>query len=89
MSVLLGRRIGTSGISVDGVVVNLSTGENRLTRSWQEWVLSSQACEVVGQPRMRPGRMRRFLERHAFWIALLGLMCLAGTAAFWGLARWT
>jgi hypothetical protein len=37
---------------------------------------------------VRPGRVRRILERHAFWIALLGLSALIGTAAYWGLTQW-
>jgi hypothetical protein len=88
MSVLLGRRVGQSGISVNGVVVNLAAGENQLSPGWREWILSSRAGEKVGQPRMRPGRVRRVLERHAFWIALLGLAALACTAAYWVLMQW-
>jgi hypothetical protein len=88
MSVLLGRRVGHSGVSVDGVTVNLANGENQLSPGWREWILSSRAGEKVGQPRVRPGRVRRILERHAFWIALVGLSALIGTAAYWGLTQW-
>jgi hypothetical protein len=88
MSVLLGRRVSHSGSSKDGVEVKLADGDNQLSPGWREWILSSRAGETVGQPRMRPGRARRVLERHAFWIALLGLAAMAGTAAYWGLTAW-
>jgi hypothetical protein len=60
-----------------------------LSPIWQEWVVLSHACDPVGQPRVRPGRLRRVLERHALWIALLGLLALLASAAFWGAMRWS
>jgi hypothetical protein len=38
---------------------------------------------------MRPGKLRRLLERHALGIALLGLLALLGSAISWGLMQWS
>lgn len=87
-SVLLGRRLVRVQSQGQGMVVNLRQAEGHLTRDWKEWVVSSHACMPVGQPRMRPGRFRRFMERHAFWLAWLGLASLLVSAAFWGYLQW-
>lgn len=89
-TVLMGRRRspGQTGAS-EGLDVNLATGQSRLTRLWSEWVVLSHACDPVGQPRLRPGRWRAWLERHAFWVAALGLVTAAGSAVSWGLLLWT
>lgn len=88
LSVLLGRRQAHTDAQASGLHVHLGTGEARMSKTWQEWVLLTQACGPVGQPRMRPGPVRRWLERHALWIALAGLLSLLGTATFWGLQPW-
>ena len=69
--------------------MNMSDGQTRLSTIWQEWVVLSHACDPVGHPRMRPGRVRRQLERHALWIALMGVLALLGSAAFWGYVLWS
>lgn len=87
-TVLLGRRLNLHDSAFQGLDVNLATGENRLTRLWQEWIVLSHDSDTPGVPRKRPGRLRRWLERHALWLALLGLAALLATAAFWGMTLW-
>lgn len=89
LSVALGRRQGVPNSQTSGLKVDMAEGETRLSHIWQEWVVLSHACDPVGQPRMRPGRVRRSLERHALWIALLGLLALLGSAGFWGYLLWS
>lgn len=89
LSVLLGRRQSWQDPQAEGLVMEMASGQSRLSAIWQEWVVLSHACDPVGQPRMRPGRVRCSLERHALWIALLGLLALLGSAAFWGYVQWT
>ncbi|MBA4214278.1 MAG: hypothetical protein C0449_14490 [Polaromonas sp.] len=88
LSVLLGRRQNVADPQAAGLRVDMARGENRLNRIWAEWIVLSHACDPVGRPRIRPGRLRRVLERHALWVALLGWLSLLGTAAFWGYQRW-
>jgi hypothetical protein len=87
-TVMLGRRRSLTGPGREGLSANLQTGESHLTRIWMDWVVMSHACDPVGQPRVRPGRVRRILERHALWLALLGLTALLATLAFWGVMLW-
>lgn len=89
LSVLLGRRQPPPTPQAAGLQVNPSTGETRLSRVWHEWAVLSHACDPVGQPRLRPGRVRRALERHALLIALAGALALVGTAVFWGVWLWS
>lgn len=86
---LMGRRRVPGLTSAEGMGVDLATGESRLSRVWQEWVVLSHACDPVGVPRLRPGKVRRVLERHALWLAVLGLASLAASAVAWGVMRWT
>ncbi len=83
MSVLLGRRQDAARMAAQGLEVHLPTGVARLTAQWQEWVLLGHGSTPSGRPRQRPGLWRRRLERHALWLAALGLLCLAATALFW------
>jgi len=88
-TVLLGRRLQPGSVENQGLEMNLTTGESRLSRVWQEWVVASHACDPVGQSRLRPGRVRRLLERHALWLAVLGLLSLAGSLVLWGITSWS
>ncbi|MBS3911591.1 MAG: hypothetical protein KGZ70_07150 [Hydrogenophaga sp.] len=88
-SVLLGCRLDPSSAPVSGIEVNLINADTRLSRVWKEWIVMSHACDRVGQPRQRPARVRRWLERHALWLATLGVSSLLATAVFWGLMQWT
>lgn len=87
---LMGRRRvpGQAG-SREGLEVDLATGRSGLTQLWREWIVLSHACDPVGQPRLRPGRWRALLERHALWVAMLGLIALGASAVSWGLLLWT
>lgn len=89
LSVLLGRRVDPKAVVHEGLAVDLSSGQSRLTSAWQDWVILSHACDPAGQARIRPGRLRRLLERHALAIALLGLLALLGSAIFWGFVSWS
>ena len=88
LTVLLGRRQNTVHPHTEGLAVNLHDGQGRLSATWQEWMVLSHACDPVGQPRMRPGPLRRWLERHALWIALAGLLSVSGSALFWLVPPW-
>ena len=72
----------------NGLVVDFETGESRLTQAWRDWWVLSHAGDAAGLPRLRPGRLRRWLERHALWLALLGLVSLAASALIWGAVFW-
>lgn len=88
-SVLLGRQLDAQRAPAEGVEINLRSAEARLSGGWAEWLLIRRAGDNVGQPRLRPGRLRRWLERHALWLALLGLVGVVVTAVFWGTLQWT
>ena len=88
LTVLLGRRQSIPGTQGTGVEIGLSSGAGRLSDVWSEWAVLSHACDPVGHPRMRPGPVRRWLERRALLIALAGLLGLAGSAVFWGVQLW-
>ena len=87
-SVELGQRLTREQITQSGLVVDFETGESRLTRAWRDWWVLSHAGDAAGLPRLRPGRLRRWLERHALWLALLGLVSLAASALIWGAVFW-
>lgn len=86
-SVLLGRRRQPGGTEAEGLHINLSTGESRLSRLWQDWGVLSHDTPA-GTARARPGRVRRLMERHALWVAMLGLLSLAGSMVVWGRLLW-
>ena len=85
---LMGRRRTPGQKSAEGLAIDLATGEPLLTRVWQEWVVLSHACDPVGVPRLRPGKVRRVLERHALWLAVLGIASLLSSAVVWGVMQW-
>jgi hypothetical protein len=85
---LMGRRRTPGQAGAEGLDVDLGNGEPRLTRMWREWVVLSHACDPVGVPRLRPGKFRRVLERHALWLAVLGLASLLASAVLWGATQW-
>ncbi len=86
---VLGKRMRPGTVQRDGVRVNLETGDAFLTDVWRDWVVLSHQNDAAGQPRRRPGALRRWLERHALWLAMLGLFCLLGAVIFWGMLLWT
>lgn len=88
VSVRLGERAKPPVAEVPGLRASLRTGRFRLNDVWQDWFVLSHELDRVGTPRLRPGRMRRWLERHALWLALLGLLSTAASVAhaiwLWG-----
>jgi hypothetical protein len=86
-TVLLGRRRQPGGAGAEGLHIDLATGESRLSRLWQEWAVLNHATPP-GTARARPSRVRRLMERHALWVAAVGLLSLAGSAISWGLLLW-
>ena len=84
-SVLLGRRQGKSNSSTQGLEVSLAQSSVGLTEGWLSWAVLDHNESPAGTPRRRPKRLRRWLERHALSIALLGLLMLLGSAVFWAI----
>ena len=62
-----------------------NSGDSRLSSAWRSWAIERLATLPAGQPRRRPRPLRRWLERHALIIALLGLLMLLGSAVFWAI----
>ena len=88
-SMVLGQRLAPGQAPQNGLSVDLDTGQTRLSQVWHDWWVLSHAGDAAGQPRMRPVRLRRWLERHALWLASLGLASLLASAVAWGLVFWT
>lgn len=86
-TVLLGRRRQPGATAAQGLEIDLATGESRLSRLWQEWAVLQHATPP-GTARARPSRVRRLAERHALWVAVLGLLSLTGSAVVWGILLW-
>lgn len=84
-SVLLGRRQGASNASTQGLEVSLAQGNVGLTEGWRSWVLLDHLDTPAGTPRRRPKRLRRWLERHALVISLLGVLMMLGNAVVWAI----
>ena len=89
LTVMMGRRLHIENKSPHGLEINLASGERRLSRLWQDWAVLNHDEDAAGSTRRRPGRLRRKLERHALWLALLGLCSLAATAIYWGVLLWS
>lgn len=87
-SIYLGHQLEASNPSTQGIEVPMRGGDARLSRMWKEWIVINRTRELVGQPRRRPGQVRLWLERNALWLALLGVLSLVVTVAFWGLISW-
>ncbi len=85
---LMGRRRVPGGSGAEGLGINLATGEPLLTRMWRDWFVLSHALDPVGMPRRRPGKLRLALERHALWLAVVGIATLVSGAAMLGFALW-
>ena len=89
LTVMMGRRLRANDSSLQGLEIDLRTAERRLTSMWHDWFVLSHGDDTPGSIRKRPGLLRRKLERHALWLAILGLASLAITAAYWGLMQWS
>ncbi|MDG5973944.1 hypothetical protein H010_01685 [Hydrogenophaga taeniospiralis CCUG 15921] len=87
-TVSLGRRRVAPRNPAQGLEIDPRSGESGLTQLWRDWVVLSHANDPTGRPRLRPGRVRGSLERHALWIALLGLLSLLASLVVWGIVQW-
>lgn len=88
LSVPLGGRLTQDQALKNGLQIEFDTGQSRLTQAWHDWWVLSHAGDAAGQPRLRPSRLRRWLERHALWLALLGLASLAASLVVLGIVFW-
>lgn len=88
VSVVLGRRRRAAGPPPPGLEVDLRSGRQSFGGLWRDWIQLSHADDPAGLPRRRPGATRRWLERHALWIAVLGLLSLGASVVVWLLALW-
>lgn len=75
-SVLLGRQMSPPALKAQGIEVPVDGAPSRVSPAWQPWVIERMATLPAGVPRPRPRGLRRWLERHALAIALLGLLSL-------------
>lgn len=89
LTVLMGRRLRADDSSLKGLDIDMSSGAGRLERTWHDWYVLNHAEDTPGTPRKRPGSLRRKLERHALWLAMVGLLSMAMTAIYWGVMQWS
>lgn len=75
-SVLLGRRMSAAAGLAQGLQLDPVEGSVRVGPAWQPWVIERLNALPPGVPRRRPKAWRRWVERHALGIALLGLLSL-------------
>lgn len=80
MSVEMGRPMELKSVhtqaQIPGLQASLVSHHMALPQVWKEWCLIQGAYPYVGLPRRRPGRLRRWLERHALILALVGLLMM-------------
>ena len=88
VSVVLGRHRRAVGKRPPGLEVDLHSGRRSFRGLWRDWIQLSHADDPAGLPRRRPGSLRRWLGRHALWIAVRGLLSLGASVVFWLLALW-
>jgi hypothetical protein len=63
----------------DGMQVGMLSGRRSLPKSWLDWLEIQGSYPYIGQPRSRPGALRRWVERYALLIAIAGVcMLVAG-----------
>ncbi|MGC4393795.1 hypothetical protein [Hydrogenophaga sp. T2] len=79
-SVLLGRRMSAAAGQAQGLQIDPADGDVRVSPAWQPWVIERLSELPPGVPRRRPKAWRRWVERHALGIALLGALALLGGA---------
>ena len=84
----MGQRLTREQITQNGLVFDFETGESRLTKAWHDWWVLSHAGDAAGLPRLRPAGLRRWMERHALWLALLGFASLGASGVVWGIMFW-
>lgn len=87
-SVPLGQRLTKEQVAQQGLTVDFETGETRLTQAWRDWWALGHGADSAGKPRLWPRGVRRWLERHALWLALLGLTSLLASVVVWRTMFW-
>jgi len=90
MSIEMGRpmdRTSAQGEST-GLQAGLFSGHFSLPQVWKEWCLILGAYPYAGLPRRRPGRFRRWLERHALLLAAGGMIMLLSTTTLLVVVIW-
>ena len=90
MSIEMGRpmdRKSAQGEST-GLQASLVGGHFSLPLVWNEWCLILGAYPYAGLPRRRPGRFRRWLERHALLLAASGMIMLLSTTTLLVVVIW-
>jgi len=88
LSVVLGRRQRRIRSRTGGLDVDLGGPGQRLDQLWRDWLITSHQDDPAGLPRRRPGRLRRWLERHALAVALAGVLSLATGLVLIGISTW-
>lgn len=88
VSVVLGRRCRVVSVKATGLDIDLRSGHIDFGGLWRDWIQLSHADDPAGIARRRPGALRRWLERHALWVAVLGLVSLSASMVLWWLALW-
>ena len=88
LSVPLGHSLTKEQVAQQGLTVDFETGETRLTQTWRDWWALGPGADSDGQPRLWPRGVRRWLERHALWLALLGLTSLLASVVVWRTMFW-
>ena len=87
-SVALGRRMTREQATQNGLAIDFESGDTRLSQAWHDWWVLSHAADATGRPRLSPAGLRLTLERHALWVALLGIASLLVSAVVWGMMFW-
>lgn len=83
LSVEMGRPLDRQRAETypSGLQTSLASGSFSLPQVWKEWCLIQGAYPYAGLPRRRPGRFRRWLERHALILAAVGVLMLLFTTS--------
>jgi hypothetical protein len=78
LSLHLGSASEPSARQSVGLQVNMRNASTSLDRAWKDWVLIQGAYPYAGLPRRKPGALRRWIERHALLIGVVGLLVTLG-----------
>lgn len=84
LSATLGRRKGGPQ-SAAGLA---SKAGDRVARAWDDFVILHRPDEALNRPRRQPGALRRWMERQAMALAVLGLAALGAAVALAWVGSW-
>lgn len=92
MSIEMGRpmdrKSANAQIQAPGSQAGFAGGHFSLPQVWKEWCLIQGAYPYAGLPRRRPGRYRRWLERHALILASVGVLMLLSATGLLAVLIW-